>query len=53
MRGSENPVLDLFMIKELRMRRSLVKLSGSVKSVTKMLTGFLRTTKVAIFVIND
>ena len=30
---------------------SLVKLSGLVKSVTKMVTGCLRMTKVAIFVV--
>ena len=33
---------DLFIVKELKMRRSLVKLSGLVKSVTKMVTGFLK-----------
>ena len=36
--------------KELKMR-SLVKLSGLVKSMTKMVTGCLRMTKVAIFVV--
>ena len=35
------------------MRRSLFKLSGLVKSVTKMGTGCLRTTKVAIFEVKD
>ena len=34
---------DLFIISGLRMRRSLVILSGLVKSVTKMVTGCLRT----------
>ena len=33
----------------LRIRRSLVKLSGLVKSMTEMVTGCLRTTRVAIF----
>ena len=31
-------------------RRSLAKLSGLVTTATKMVTGFLRRTKVAIFV---
>ena len=33
-----------------RMRRSFVKLTGVVRTETKMATGHLRTTKVAIFV---
>ena len=33
---------DLFIVKELRMRRSWVKLSRLVKSVTKMVPGCLR-----------
>ena len=37
---------DLLIINGVRMRRSLVNLSGLVKSVTKMVTGYLRTTKV-------
>ena len=36
---------NLFIIKALRMRRSLVKLSGLMESVTKVVTGCLRTTK--------
>ena len=43
----------LFIIKELIMRRSLVKLLRLVKSVIKMLTGCLRTTKVAIFEVKN
>ena len=35
------------------MKRSIVKLLGIVKSVTKMVTGCLRTTKVPIFVAKD
>ena len=35
--------------KELRMRRSLVKLSGLGKSVTKMVTGYCKSDKVALF----
>ena len=35
------------------MKRSIVKLLGLVKSVTKMVTGCLRTTKVPIFVAKD
>ena len=36
---------------KLRMRRSLVKLSGLVKSVIPVVTGCLRLTEVAIFVV--
>ena len=53
-----NPDLPLWMYrricllsKSLRIRRSLVKLSGLVKAVTKMVTGCLRTMKVAKFVL--
>ena len=35
------------------MERSLVKLSVVVKAVTKMMTGCLRTMKVAIFALGD
>ena len=35
------------------MKRSLVKLLGVIESVTNMVTGCLRTTKVAIFVVWD
>ena len=34
----------------LRMKRSVVKLSGEIKAMTKMVTGCLSMTKVAIFV---
>ena len=40
----------MVIFKELRMTKSLVKLLVLVKSVNKMVTGCLRTTKVAIFV---
>ena len=39
----------VFIIKSLRMRRSLVKLSGFVKTVTKMVTGCLGMMQVSIF----
>ena len=39
------------VFKDLRMRRSLVKLSGLVKSVAKMETRCLRATKSAIFAV--
>ena len=42
---------DLFVFKELEMKRSLVKLLGLVKSVIEIVTGRLRTTRVAIFVV--
>ena len=35
-----------------RMRRSSVKLSGLVKSVTKLVIGCLRSTEVAIFAVD-
>ena len=35
------------------MRRSFVKLSGLVEPVTKVVTGCLRMTKVAIFAVLD
>ena len=37
----------------LRLKRSLVNMSGSVESVTKVVTGCLRMTKVTIFVAWD
>ena len=40
----------LLYYQKLRMRSSLVSLSQLVKSVTKMVSGCLRLTKVAIFV---
>ena len=39
--------------RELKMGRSLVELWGLVESVTKMVTGCLRATKVAIFFVQD
>ena len=42
-------IKDLFIVKSLRMIRSLVKFSGLVKAVTKMVTGCLRAMIVAIF----
>ena len=44
---------DSFVVKDLRMRRSLVNLSELVKSVTKMVTGCLSMTKVDIFVVYE
>ena len=40
---------DLLIVNGWEMIISLVKLSGLVKSVTKMVTGCLKTTKVALF----
>ena len=40
---TEGPIKVGKNVKSLRMRRSLVKLSGLVKTVTKMVTGCLRT----------
>ena len=37
--------------KSLRMRRSLVNLSGLLNAVTKVVTGFLRIIKDIIFVV--
>ena len=42
-----------FIIKELRMRRSLGKLSALMNYVAKMVQGVLRRKKVAIFVLSD
>ena len=42
---------DLFIIKELRMRESLDKLSGLVNYVAKMVTECLKMKKFAIFVV--
>ena len=42
---------DALIVKDLRMRRSLVKLLGVVKAVTKMVTRCLRMTIVAMFVV--
>ena len=42
---------DLFIIRDLRMRRSLVKLLGLVKFVTEMVTVCLRAKKCVIFVV--
>ena len=42
---------DLFIIKRLRMKRSLVKLSGLVKALTKMGTGCIQMIKVVIFTV--
>ena len=43
----------LYTINGLRMRRSLAKLSGWMKSVTKIVTGCLRTTTVGILALCD
>ena len=42
--------INLKITNKLRMKKSLVKFCGFVKSVTKMRAGCLRMTKVAIFV---
>ena len=39
--------------KELRIRKTIVKLSELLKSATKIMTGCLRTTKFAMFVEKD
>ena len=44
---------DFFIIIELRMRRSLVKLLGLLKSMTKIVTWCLRTAKFARFSLSD
>ena len=45
--------IPIEILKQLADPINLVKLSGLVKSVTKMVTGCLRMTKVAIFVAWD
>ena len=40
---------DLFVVKSLRTRRSLVKLLGVLNDVAKMVTECLRATKVKVF----
>ena len=51
--GHDNTVSSFWLRSEnlITMKRSIVKLSGLVKSVNKMVTGRQRTTKVAIFVV--
>ena len=43
-------VLELFIIKSYGIRKSLVKLSGLVKAITKMVKWCLGMIKVTIFV---
>ena len=48
-----NRATDVVSSEYLRMRRSLVKLSGLVKTVAKIVRGCLRIIKSAIFAVLD